>query len=447
MSEHSLLSQDAAWIEVIQKMDETYADLVRYQTELEEKNAALEEARRFILSVQAAMTDVLIVCDAQGQVQQANRALEVCTDRSEANWIGQPLRALFTPASQAAIETLLRQAAVSAIRDQELTLQGKAEGVLLALNCSPRRDRRGRLMGFVLLGRPIGELKQAYESLHRAHQNLQDAQQRLISSEKMASLGRLVAGVAHELNNPISFVYGNMFALQRYGQRLSRYCTAIHAGVDSAEREQLRSELRIDGLLDDLDSLIKGSLEGAERIRTIVEDLRRYSSTRRGDFAEFDLVPLVHTALDWVLKGNQTELATTLDLPTTLSAYGDAGQIHQVIMNLVQNALDAMQESAVRHLEIRAGKLDSVAGEGVWMTLRDTGHGIAPQHVLQIFDPFFTTKPAGQGTGLGLAISYRTVSEHGGKLEASNHPQGGVILRLELPTSAETTARTYNHEG
>lgn len=424
------ISSDSAWIEVIHKMDAAYADLVRYQVELEQKNAALEDAQRFIASVQAAMTDVLIVCDARGVVLQVNQALLDLLATPEAALIGAPLPELFAPAYRGQVAECLHQMHKTPVSDRELALNGPQEAIPVAMNCSPRRDRRGRLVGHVLVGRPVGELRKAYESLHKAHAELQDAQQRLVNSEKMASLGRLVAGVAHELNNPISFVYGNMFALQRYGQRLTRYLDAIHHNAPAAERARLREELRIDKLLADLESLVRGTLEGAERVRAIVEDLRRFSTGKQGEYAPLNLTPLVSTAVRWVVKGNRTEVETVIDLPETLTVRGHAGQIHQVLMNLIQNALDAMRDSPVQRLEIIGG---TQAG-GAWLDVRDTGHGIAPEHLLHVFDPFFTTKPVGQGTGLGLSISFRTVSEHGGRLEAANRPDGGAVFRLQLPT-------------
>ncbi len=217
-----------AWIEVIHKMDAVYADLVHYQVELEQKNSALEEAQQFIRSVLAAVTDVLIVCDLQGRIQQVNRALENLTGRDGEALLGQPINSLFGAESLSLVNRFPEKLGSESIVDCEVSMIG-ADGrpTPLAMNCSSRYDHEGRLLGMVLIGRPVGELKRAYGDLNSAHEALKQTQQQLVHSEKMASLGRLVAGVAHELNNPIRFVFGNMHAPKRYGERLTRYLNAV----------------------------------------------------------------------------------------------------------------------------------------------------------------------------------------------------------------------------
>ncbi|MGB5831607.1 MAG: ATP-binding protein [Thiohalocapsa sp.] len=421
---------EATWIEVIRKMDETYADLVHYQVELEQKNSALEDAQHFISSVLASMTDVLIVCDVDGRIQRVNQALADLVGRTEAQLRGGSFLPLMAPSSRGEAEGLSQRIRSDAVHDCEVALLGRDdEEVPLAMNCTSRYDHRGRLLGMVLIGRPVGDLREAYRALEFAYTELKRAQTRLIGAEKMASLGRLVAGVAHELNNPISFVYGNVHAMSRYRDRLRTYCDAVDASGPSPELKALKQELRIERLLDDLDPLLRGTLEGAERVRDLVQDLRRFSSGQQGEVTGFDLVHLVRTAVHWVTKGERRDLELNMDLPEALPLNGHPGHIHQMLMNLVQNALDAMQDQPIARLDIAAGNSDGTA----WLTLRDHGPGIAESDLLRVLDPFFTTKPVGQGTGLGLSISYGIVQDHGGHLTIDNHPQGGAIARVELP--------------
>ncbi len=215
---------EGAWIEVIRKMDQVYADLVRSQVELETNNAALKDAQRFISSVLASMTDILIVCDIDGIIQQTNAALERITGKAGAQICGQPLLSIFTGEAAALVRKLPEKVRSGhSVVDCEVSLISQTgEAVPLSVNCTSRYNHRGKLVGLVLIGRPVGELRRAYEKLDQAHHKLRQAQQELILSEKMAALGRLVAGVAHELNNPISFVFGNMHALQRYGKNITR---------------------------------------------------------------------------------------------------------------------------------------------------------------------------------------------------------------------------------
>jgi two-component system sensor histidine kinase HupT/HoxJ len=299
------------------------------------------------------------------------------------------------------------------------------------VNCAPRLDHNGRRVGTVLTGRPVGEAKRAYEALHSAHLDLQTAQDRLVEQEKMASLGRLVAGVAQELNNPISFVYGNIHTLERYRKTLQRYLAAVHDGAPPEETGRLRQDLRIDALLDDLAPLIEGTLEGAERISEIVKNLRRLSFSRGGDRRRIDLARLLGTASHWATRSKHGCARITVDGPFNLSAIGHEGQIHQVLVNLVDNALDAVEG----HPDPLVALVMREAADQVVIEIADNGPGI-PEAVLdKIFEPFFTTKPVGRGTGLGLWISWSIARDHGGTLTAANRPEGGAMFTLRLPTA------------
>ena len=299
----------------------------------------------------------------------------------------------------------------------------------LSVNSSPRVDSRGRPCGAVLVGRPVGELRTAYRDLNAAHQRLQETQSQLIQSEKMASLGRLVAGVAHELNNPISFVYGNVYTLPRYRERLQEYLTAVHGGAGPEAVAELRARLRIDRLLEDLGPLIDGTQEGAERVSDIVNQLRQFSAGGQSAPAPFALDEVVETAVRWVSRGEETAVAVTRDLESGLRVMGHHGQMQQVFMNLVQNALDAVEATPEPRVEVVAAARD---GEAV-VEVRDNGPGIAAEHRHRLFEPFFTTKAVGRGTGLGLSVSYGIVEKHGGRLEGRNLPDGGACLRVTLP--------------
>ncbi|KEA64107.1 Signal transduction histidine kinase HoxJ (hydrogenase regulation) [Marinobacterium lacunae] len=420
---------DEAWVSVIRKMDEAYADLVRYQVQVEEQNTALEEAHSFFDSVQSAMSDVLIACDHEGRIQQVNRAFEELTGRTMSSLLDQPMEHLCSGESRARLIDCLKRVRREPVRDEQISIEGVQGPVPLALNCSPRFNQRGRLVGVVVAGRPVGELQRAFNELNQAHAELKLAQERLIQAEKMASLGRLVAGVAHELNNPISFVYGNMHALQRYTRRLVEYFDLVQSGASREQLRELREKLRLDRVIADLDSLVEGTMEGADRVREIVNDLRQFSSTQRSEKAPFDLVHVVRSALHWIIKESRAGIQVEEELPERLKAVGHSGQIHQVVVNLIQNAADAVAERVQPSLSLTAGQTDTL----IWFEVADNGPGIPPENLPHLFDPFFTTKPTGQGTGLGLSISYGIVAEHGGTLSIENRPEGGARARLTLP--------------
>ena len=296
------------------------------------------------------------------------------------------------------------------------------------------------------------ELERTNQELQTAHDALKRTQQQLIHSEKMASLGRLVAGVAHELNNPISFVLGNVHALSRYCARLGTYVDAVHEGQDPAAVQALRKQLRIEHMLQDLPSLIAGTLEGAQRTADIVNDLKRFSAMDPEVSLPVNLNEVVERAVHWIRKGSPLPFEVHWQPGAPCTVTGSAAQLQQVLMNLLQNALDAVSGMATdTRTRTVTGASDastpgSVAPE-IWITvevakgraslrLRDNGPGIAPEHLGRIFDPFFTTKPVGKGTGLGLSISYGIVEQHGGTLTVRNHAQGGAEFVLELPLAA-----------
>jgi len=419
------------WIDVIRKMDEVYSDLLQYEVALEEKNAKLEETQKFIFSVLTSMSDVLVVCDRHGVIQEANQALADLVGKSEEALRGTPLADLFADdASREQAQRFLRDLHSERIQDCELHFRCRdALEMPVAVNCTPRLSPVGKFAGMVMTGRPVGDLRRAYEQLRQAHEDLKLAQQQLVHSEKMASLGRLVAGVAHELNNPISFVLGNVYALQRYGNRMQAYLAAIHAGKPAQEIAELRGTLRIDRMMEDMKPLIDGTIEGAERTRDIVAGLRRFSTQDRGEEDIFNLAEVLERSVHWVVRASGAKISVKLDAPKDIPVSGSAGQMQQVLVNLVQNAIDGTERQADARLAIHA----ELRNRTVVLTFHDNGPGFREETLNRVFDPFFTTKPVGKGTGLGLSISYGIVERHRGQLQAANHPEGGAVLTLTLP--------------
>ncbi|MFZ2163370.1 MAG: ATP-binding protein [Sideroxyarcus sp.] len=422
---------ESAWIEVVRSMDEVYNELLQYEVVLEQKNSELEESQQFIFSILTSMSDLLVVCDRNGVIEEVNHSLLAFTGKTEQEMKGAKLSSLFADESEGAIaKRVISSLTTEPANDVELqfcTHDGNATPV--ALNFTPRLSAAKKLLGVVITGRPVGELRRAYHKLREAHDELKRTQQQLLQSEKMASLGKLVAGVAHELNNPISFVLGNMHAMQRYTPRLKRYLDAIHGGEPREVLDKLRTELRIDHILDDLQPLLDGSVEGAERTRDIVDGLKRFSAADRDENVDFNLAETIERSVHWVTRAAPTHFRVQIDLPKDMPCFGSPGQIQQVITNLVQNASDATEKTPDPVLSITAEEI----GEKLCIRFRDNGPGIPEQALGKIFDPFYTTKPVGKGTGLGLSISYGIIERHGGQLSASNAEGGGAEFKLCLP--------------
>lgn len=421
---------EAMWLDVIHKIDEVYSDLLRYESDLEWKNKELEEAQTFISSVIASVSDILVVVDGRGLIQQVNPAFIKLAGQSEGDILGCSIGEFIVDADRGLAMTLL-------IKDRSLDeAQGEfrfvtrnGESDMMAVNCSPRLDHLGRRVGTVLTGRPIGELRKAYQALHLAHTELQQAQRNLVEQEKMASLGRLVAGVAHELNNPISFIFGNVHALERYSRNLESYLSAIHSGADDVPA--LRRLLKIDAILADLGPLIDGTKEGAARVTEIVRNLRRLSFSKTGAHQGVDLEKIIKTASHWASKSKRSQAEIEFDLAENVVIKAHEGQIHQVLVNLIDNALDAVQGCISPKVKITLAQ----TGQNAVIRICDNGPGIAPDVRGKIFEPFFTTKVVGEGTGLGLWISYTIMQDHGGSIVVADAEGGGTCMIVTLPRS------------
>jgi signal transduction histidine kinase len=275
------------------------------------------------------------------------------------------------------------------------------------------------------------QLRTTNEELRSAYRDLQATQLQLVQREKMASVGQLVAGVAHELNNPIGFISSNVATLADFVQRLrsmlESYQDAPLSETDHARVEARRRELKIDYALKYLDPMISGIREGAERTRKIVGDLRVFTRTSDDVWQPVDL----HEELDSSLT-----LLTHLlrDRISVVRKYGSLGpvecirsEIDQVFLNVLANAAQAMPGPGTITIETRR------EGPMAVIEVADTGPGIPPEALSRIFDPFFTTKPVGEGTGLGLSISYEIIRKHGGEIRAQSLPAGGALFTLRLP--------------
>ncbi|TSE31017.1 Sensor histidine kinase TmoS [Tepidimonas thermarum] len=427
---------ESTWLDVIQKMDEVYTRLIDDEVELERKNSELEQSQQFIFSVLSAMSDVLIVCDERGLIEQTNAALCELVGRGEDVLRGSSLADLLADAAsvQAARAAMDRSEAPRGGQAIELNLLDRqGQPVPVDANCTPRIGANGKRLGTVWVGRPMAELKRAYHEMRTAHEALKRTQQQLLHSEKMASLGQLVAGVAHELNNPISFVLGNVHALRKYCDRLQTYMAAVHAHASESELANLRQKLRIEHLLADLPSLIEGTLEGAQRTADIVHGLKRFSAMDPEERQPVNLVEVIERAIHWVQKGRSSPVPVRWVPLQACTVLGSAGQLQQVMMNLLQNAFDALSAVPDPVVWVAMDCNGDPDQPTVRVTVRDNGPGIPPEHLLRIFDPFFTTKPVGKGTGLGLSISYGIVEQHGGRLSARNAEGGGAEFVLELP--------------
>ena len=282
------------------------------------------------------------------------------------------------------------------------------------------------------------ELMRRNAELTEVNARLSMAQEQLVQSEKLASIGQLAAGVAHEINNPIGYVFSNFETLGSYiGRMLEMFKAYEEAEASIAEPAVLerlramRAGIDLDYLIEDIPVLMSESREGITRVRKIVQDLKDFSRVDANQ--EWQWANL-HAGLDSTLNIVSNEVKYKAEV---VREYGDIpdieclpSQLNQVFMNIVVNGAHAITGAGGR-ITIRTGVLADRSH--VWVEISDNGGGIAKEHMARIFDPFFTTKPIGSGTGLGLSLSYGIIQKHNGRIEVQSEPGKGTTFRIVLP--------------
>ncbi|TWO79136.1 hypothetical protein CBW56_16375 [Denitratisoma oestradiolicum] len=289
------------------------------------------------------------------------------------------------------------------------------------------------------------KLMRQYTELSKLNQQLQSAHEQLVQSEKLASIGQLAAGVAHEINNPIGYVQSNLGSLDSYLQDLFELLAAYEAAAAALPADHpallaataLRREKDLDFLRQDVPNLMGESQEGIGRVRKIVADLKDFS---RVDSDQTWQWTDLHRGLDSTLNIVNNEIKYKADV---VKEYGDlpeveclSSQLNQVFMNLLVNAAHSIKANRGL-ITLRTGR----EGSDVWVEVADNGCGIPPENLGRIFDPFFTTKPVGKGTGLGLSLSYGIVQKHHGRIEVKSQIEQGTTFRVTLPIKQSETER------
>ncbi len=293
-----------------------------------------------------------------------------------------------------------------------------------------------------LIEQRTAELQHAHDQLLTTNHKLEEAHNQLLQTEKMASIGQLAAGVAHEINNPVAFVNSNLASLELYVQRLLKVIDAYDLNQDIfaqfPERLQavaaVKQEVELDYLKNDIFALLSESREGLMRVKNIVQNLKDFSHVGTAEWQFADL----HAGLESTLNIVNNEIKYKA---TVTKEYGALPMIeclplelNQVFMNMLVNAAHSIENRG--EIIIRTGTRD----DNIWVAFSDTGKGISPDNLVRIFDPFFTTKPVGQGTGLGLSLSYGIIQKHRGRIEVDSTVGVGTTFTIFLPARQETAA-------
>jgi PAS domain S-box-containing protein len=413
--------EDGPWIEIIQKMELLYSDLARMQTDAERRNEELSRAKAFADNVLRSLVNSLVVTDGESAITMVNDACTQMLGYAKEELLGQPLGMIF---AEGAVNPLRRgselgnrsrtHGSVSGLETELKTKRG--EGIPVSLNASVMRDRAGNTIGIVLVATDLREMRrlllearasaaaereQAAERA-KAYRELKSLQARLIQSEKMSSLGRMAASVAHEINNPLGAIV--LFS-----------CLLLETTPkDFSGRKKL-------------DTIVRE----ASRCRDIVRNLLDFARPGAGARGKAELNTIVRTAYD-LLQSQSIfkDIEVSLELSTApIEVVCDSGQLQQAFTNLLVNAAEAI--SGRGRIAVKSWR--DASRQMAAVSFADTGCGIPPESLEQIFEPFFTTKQEGHGTGLGLTIVYGIIERHGGTIKVDSRLGQGATFTVWLP--------------
>lgn len=456
---------------LIQQMQANMTELQTKARLLEETERRLGEANIYSAQIIAAIADFVIVTDPRMQVTKANAAIQSVLGYRVDDLKDRPIETVLRGTGGG--DVLLTPSEMEQLTKVG-TLWGKSgmlrsregEGIPVQMNLSLVKDSGGQLTGIVIVARDVREtlrlvadlqqakvtleervrqrtveIEQALREREKATLELTRKDDQLVRQEKLASLGQLAAGVAHEINNPVGFVNSNLQMLQTYLTDLNHYVERTgllvgrlsDAGLRDSLGEQIRefsqwsSQLQVEQTIGDAKQSVVESIDGLNRVKKIVSALREFSHADQDELDWADLNEGLESTINIVW--NEIKYKATLhrdfgDLPK-VSCYPH--QLNQVFMNLLVNAAQAIPERGEIWVKTWADT------DHVYIDIRDSGSGIPEDHLSKIFDPFFTTKPVGQGTGLGLSIVYGIVERHGGTIRVNSRIGEGTTFHLSFP--------------
>ncbi|MFK5926375.1 MAG: PAS domain S-box protein [Desulfuromusa sp.] len=319
---------------------------------------------------------------------------------------------------------------------------------------SPILDQNGNITHYLAIKEDITERKAVEEALERSvaesiqmattlefvNSELKAAQSQMLQREKMASIGQLAAGVAHEINNPIGFVSSNLRSLDKYIKKLTGYLDILETNLKDKDPEVWqeikleRKKLKIDFLLEDCDDLIAESLDGSERVRKIVQNLKTFSRVDQAEEQLADVNECLESTIGIVWNEVKYKAKLEKELAELPDLHCNPQELSQVFTNIIVNAAQAIEKDGL--IQIRSWLDD----ETIMITIQDNGSGIAEENLEKIFEPFFTTKPVGEGTGLGMSISYEIIKKHGGDIHIDSELGHGTTFTISLPLNPEEQA-------
>jgi len=381
---------------------------------------AAEEKLRKMAQVLEQTDDLVIITDRQGRIEHVNPSFENHTGYTLSEVAGQSPGFLKSRYSSDVFNDGFWEKLASGEVIRLITTNKKKDGTLYTENktITPIRDSRGAITHYVSTGKDITAER--------------DMEQQLRHHERMASIGLLSAGIAHEINNPMSYVNANLALIHEYASQLLEFLTHNECYIRNkadipTPDPTLPEEERLGALRNELESLFQESADGISRVKTIVQGLNDYAHPSTDDWQQADINQQLDRSLQLMAHRIPDSIRIVKDYASLPTVRCIPRQIDQVIMNLLLNGVQAIDNSGSIELRTRED-----AGE-VCIEIRDSGHGMDEATMGQIFNPFFTTKPQGEGTGLGLHMAWRVIEKHQGTIEVESEPGQGSVFRIRLP--------------
>ncbi|MBZ0265165.1 response regulator [bacterium] len=448
-----------------------YEENQAYQENLEklvaDRTAELTETKNFLQTVLDSSEDYsLIATDLDGTITLFNRGSEKFLGYGADEVIGKESVLLFTPESEKGkgpLRDLGGKKLKAETYEREKRVKRK-DGELRTINLSVTtlRDEKNKIVGHLGISKDITEEKKLQEEIKKYTENLEglvrertdelatqneelqktlhklhETQDQLIQSEKLASLGQLSAGIAHEINNPLGFIHSNISSLRKYVKRLSSILEFVRQESANLPENGFNSELmkrwkkeKIDFILPDLENLLDESMDGTQRVRTIVQDLKSFSNVNRAQITYSNIPASLESTLNIARNEFKYKAEVFKEFDEGIPEVRcNLQQLNQVFLNMIVNAAQSIEKPPGR-IDIRVKKNDD---ETIRIEIEDNGTGIKKKDRKKIFDPFFTTKDVGSGTGLGLSISYRIIKDHGGNIEVDTYVGRGTKFIITLP--------------
>ena len=417
-----------------------FTEEIRRAWEAAQLQQLIHAAKREYESIVDSTTDCLLLLDPGFRIRRVNRATAEALGRSFVDILGRPFSEVYpdvkpVESGSPSVEDFLRKAAASRTRSWMEVTGLLAPSDIYEVHAYPGPETEGGRLT-VLFVKDVGDVRRL--------------QRRLIQSEKLASLGTLAAGVAHEINNPVGYVKSNLNRLQEYLAAIATFARGVHErviGTPPATAQELRevvrwstdawSRLDIEELLADGECIFTECFEGLDHVGVIVSNLKQYAASGAPKEPDLQLKHVAEGALRLVWNKLKYDVEVDRRFGDAPPIVGSSVELMQVLVNLLVNAADATEgKNGKLCIETRAEERDGEDGAAVLVS--DNGSGIDPQKIDRIFDPFFTTKPPGRGTGLGLAISAEILHRHGAHVDVESRPGEGTTFHIWFPTANAT---------